>query len=112
MKHLKTFGLIALIALVALGITACGFQGDSLVGTEWRNSTAGTGVGLKFTSATVGTSTLGVFGVWGDVSAFTYTYVPASKTGTITYDGSTTANSFSISGQELTMGVLTYKFVQ
>jgi hypothetical protein len=115
MKHMKTLGLIALIGLAAIGITACAFSGDTLTGTKWHYEVVagtGTGMGLHFTSATAGAEQLGVLGTWTDQTSFTYTYDAATKTGVITYGSGTGAYSddFTLSGQTISYNSYTYKY--
>ena len=102
-------GLAILAVLLVVAFASCDFGGSSMTGTNWRTD-ANTGVGLKFTTATTGVLTAGAFGIWIDGSAFTYTYNPTTKTGTITGAGSSYAGAFSISVNSLSYSFLTYTY--
>jgi hypothetical protein len=96
------------MAVLLVGLfVSCDFTGTTLAGTEWKYQAVGTGVGLKFTTDTAGTTTVGAVYMWSDLYSFTYTYTASSKSGTITYLGST--KNFTISGTKLTYDGTVYE---
>ena len=104
MKSKILVGLLAIFLVVAFA--SCDFAGTSMTGTNWVTD-KDTGVGLKFTTATTGTTTLGALGIWTDVTAFTYTYDSALKSGVIT---TSSGSPFTISGNKLSFVTLTYTY--
>ena len=105
--------VIAVLVLLAVGITSCGFSAPSLEGTYWRNLIVGVGDGLHFITETTGDYEICIefLGVGGcsdvGLGGFTYTYDAATQTGTIVSGSST---DFTISGNTLTLGAVEYKY--
>jgi len=104
----KVLSLLFLGLLVVGFLASCDFAGTTLSGTDWRYESFGSGVGLKFSSETEGTTEVGLLSTWTDVYSFTYTYNSAAKAGTITLNLTGTSKAFTISGSTLTYDGTTY----
>jgi len=97
---MKRLILVLALVIVVLGLNACSFSGDSLVGTHWRNQAMGTGNGFVFETATTGYYEIGLLGSWSKWADFTYTYDTTAQTGTCVF--STYTWTFTINGNDLT----------
>ena len=108
MRHTRV-SVIALLVVVAVALTSCGFSASVLTNTHWRVAVAGSGTGYHFITETTGDYEIGLLGTWADIGGggFTYTYDAATKTGVI--EGVT---DFTVDGQNLTIGGTTYKYAK
>jgi len=110
---IKVLGVIALLAIIGFSMAACddgegggGGGGNSLAGTTWKH-----GSGSSYTTITFSTSTFRAVTVRRNQqdTPITGKYTFNGRSGILDYDYGGT-QSFSVNGNELTIGIGTAKY--